>query len=76
VISSQRFAPSLDGARGATSRKVGLEEAKQQFLQQSSIGRFDDAEEIADVMAFVVSSAARWITGTVRGMDGGEVNSA
>jgi 3-oxoacyl-[acyl-carrier protein] reductase len=60
---------------GTTSRKVGLEEAKQQFLQQSGIGRFDDAEEIADVMAFVVSPAARWITGTMLRMDGGELKS-
>jgi 3-oxoacyl-[acyl-carrier protein] reductase len=51
---------------GATSSKVGLEEAKQQFLQQSGIGRFDDAEEIADVIVFVVSPPARWMTGTVR----------
>jgi 3-oxoacyl-[acyl-carrier protein] reductase len=60
---------------GTTSRKVGLEEAKQQFLQQSGIGRFDEAKEIADVMAFVVSPAARWMTGTVLRMDGGEMKS-
>jgi 3-oxoacyl-[acyl-carrier protein] reductase len=61
--------------KAATSSKVTLEEAKQQFLKRSGIGRFGEADEIADVMAFVVSPAARWMTGTVLRMDGGEVKS-
>ncbi len=61
--------------KAATSRKVTLEEAKQQFLKQSGISRFGEAEEMADVMAFVVSPAARWMTGTVLRIDGGEVKS-
>jgi 3-oxoacyl-[acyl-carrier protein] reductase len=61
--------------KAAASRKVTLEEAKQQFLKQSGISRFGKAEEIADVMAFAVSPAARWMTGTVLRMDGGEVKS-
>jgi 3-oxoacyl-[acyl-carrier protein] reductase len=61
--------------KAATSKKVTLEEAKQHFLKQAGIGRFGEAEEIADVMAFVVSPAARWMTGTVLRMDGGEVKS-
>jgi 3-oxoacyl-[acyl-carrier protein] reductase len=59
----------------AASRKVTLEEAKQQFLKQAAISRFGKAEEIADVMVFAVSPAARWMTGTVLRMDGGEVKS-
>jgi 3-oxoacyl-[acyl-carrier protein] reductase len=58
-----------------TSRQITLEEAKQQFLKQAGISRFGEAEEIADVMAFVVSPGARWMTGTVLRMDGGEVKS-
>jgi 3-oxoacyl-[acyl-carrier protein] reductase len=61
--------------KAATAKKVSLDEAKQQFLKHSGISRFGDVEEIADVMAFVVSPAARWMTGTVLRMDGGEVKS-
>jgi 3-oxoacyl-[acyl-carrier protein] reductase len=61
--------------RAGASKKITLEDAKQQFLRQAGISRFGEAEEIADVMAFVVSPAARWMTGTVLRMDGGEVKS-
>jgi 3-oxoacyl-[acyl-carrier protein] reductase len=61
--------------KAAASRKIALEEAKQQFLKQAGISRFGQAEEVADVMAFIVSPAARWMTGTVLRMDGGEVKS-
>jgi 3-oxoacyl-[acyl-carrier protein] reductase len=61
--------------KAAASRKVTVDEAKQQFLRQAGIGRFGEAEEIADLVAFVVSPAAKWMTGTVLRMDGGEVKS-
>ena len=61
--------------KAAASRKITLEEMRQQFLKQAGISRFGKAEEIADVMAFAVSPAARWMTGTVLRMDGGEVKS-
>jgi 3-oxoacyl-[acyl-carrier protein] reductase len=61
--------------KAATSKKIALEDAKQQFLKQASVSRFGEAEEIADVMAFIVSPAARWMTGTVVRVDGGEVKS-
>ncbi len=59
----------------AAAKKATLEEAKQQFLKQAGISRFGAPEEIADIMAFIVSPAARWMTGTVVRMDGGEVKS-
>jgi 3-oxoacyl-[acyl-carrier protein] reductase len=59
----------------ATSKMITLEETKQQFLKQAGIARFGEAEKIADLMAFIVSPAARWMTGTVLRMDGGEVKS-
>ena len=59
----------------AASKMITLEEAKQQFLKQAGISRFGEAEEIADVMAFIVSPRAHWMTGTVLRMDGGEVKS-
>jgi 3-oxoacyl-[acyl-carrier protein] reductase len=61
--------------KAAAAKKMTLDDAKQQFLKQAGIGRFGEAEEIADVMAFAVSPAARWMTGTVLRMDGGEVKS-
>jgi 3-oxoacyl-[acyl-carrier protein] reductase len=61
--------------KAAASKKITLEEATQQFLEQAGISRFGQAEEIADTMAFIVSPAARWMTGTVLRMDGGEVKS-
>ena len=61
--------------RAAASKKIMLEETNQQFLKQAGIARFGEAEEIADLMAFIVSPAARWMTGTVLRMDGGEVKS-
>jgi 3-oxoacyl-[acyl-carrier protein] reductase len=59
----------------AASKMITLEETKQQFLKQAGIARFGEAEEIAALMAFIVSPAARWMTGTVLRMDGGEVKS-
>jgi 3-oxoacyl-[acyl-carrier protein] reductase len=61
--------------KAAANRKLSVDEAKQQFLKQAGIRRFGEAEEIADLMAFVVSPAAKWMTGTVLRMDGGEVKS-
>jgi len=61
--------------KAAASRKVTLEEAKLQFLKQAGINRFGEAEEIADLIAFAVSPPARWMTGTVLRMDGGEARS-
>jgi 3-oxoacyl-[acyl-carrier protein] reductase len=61
--------------RAATSRNVTMDEAKEQFLKQAGIKRFGEAEEIANLIAFAVSPAAKWMTGTVLRMDGGEVRS-
>ena len=61
--------------RAAEAKEVDIEEAKQGFLKQAGIARFGTAEEIADAVAFTVSPAAHWMTGTVLRMDGGEVRS-
>jgi len=61
--------------KAAASKGIALEDAKEQFLKQASISRFGEAEEIAHVMAFIVSPVARWMTGTVLRVDGGEVKS-
>ncbi|GJD66360.1 SDR family oxidoreductase [Methylobacterium frigidaeris] len=61
--------------RAATAKGISVEAAKQDFLGQAGIARFGTAEEIADLMAFVISPAAHWMTGTVLRLDGGEVRS-
>jgi 3-oxoacyl-[acyl-carrier protein] reductase len=61
--------------KAAAAQKNTREETEQRFLKQAGISRFGKAEEIAEVMAFAVSPAARWMTGTVLRMDGGEVPS-
>lgn len=49
------------------------EEAKVKFLQEAQIERYGEPAEIAELMAFVVSPGARWMTGTALRMDGGEI---
>jgi len=39
----------------------------------AGIGRFGNPEEIAELLAFLVSPAAKWLTGTSVRMDGGEI---
>jgi NAD(P)-dependent dehydrogenase (short-subunit alcohol dehydrogenase family) len=51
------------------------EEATARFPQEAGIARYGTPEEIAELMAFLVSPAARWMTGTTLRMDGGEVKS-
>jgi 3-oxoacyl-[acyl-carrier protein] reductase len=61
--------------KAATSRNISLDDAKRSVLNQAGIARFGEAGEIADLIAFAVSPQARWMTGTVLRMDGGEVKS-
>jgi 3-oxoacyl-[acyl-carrier protein] reductase len=62
-------------AHWAPLHSVSLEAATQEFLVQAGIERYGRPEEIADLMAFIVSPEARWLTGTTLRMDGGEVRS-
>jgi 3-oxoacyl-[acyl-carrier protein] reductase len=59
-------------ARYAAAQKLSLDEAMQHFAAEAGISRYGQPEEIADLMAFLVSPAARWMTGTAVRMDGGE----
>ena len=61
--------------RAATTQQVSVDDAKRRFLQQAGIQRFGEPGEVADLMAYLVSPTARWMTGTVVRMDGGEVKS-
>jgi 3-oxoacyl-[acyl-carrier protein] reductase len=50
-----------------------VEEAVKKFPEKVGIARFGRPEEIAQLMAFMVSPAAKWMTGASIRMDGGEV---
>ncbi len=52
-----------------------VEEATAKFPKEAGIARYGEPEEIAELMAFLVSPAARWMTGSTLRMDGGEVKS-
>lgn len=59
-------------SRYAASHNLGLDEAMARFAAEANISRYGQPEEIADLIAFLVSPAARWMTGTAVRMDGGE----
>jgi 3-oxoacyl-[acyl-carrier protein] reductase len=59
--------------RWAPEHGMSFEEAIQKFPQEAGISRYGKPEEIADLMAFLVSPAAKWLTGASIRMDGGEV---
>lgn len=59
----------------AASRKVSLDEAKQAILAYAGIARYGEPRDIAELIAFLVSPAAQWMTGTQLRIDGGEVKS-
>lgn len=52
-----------------------VEEATLKFPQEAGIARYGEPEEIAELMAFLVSPGAKWMTGSALRMDGGEVKS-
>ena len=57
----------------APNHGMTLEEAIKKFPEEAGISRYGKPEEIADLMAFLVSPAANWLTGASIRMDGGEV---
>ena len=52
-----------------------VEEATANFPKEAGIARYGEPGEIAELMAFLVSPGARWMTGSTLRMDGGEVKS-
>jgi len=57
----------------APAHKLSLQEAVEKFPEEVGIARFGRPEEIADLMAYMVSPRAKWMTGTSVRMDGGEI---
>lgn len=57
----------------APAHGMTVEEATKKFPAEAGISRYGTPEEIAELMAFLVSPAAKWLTGTSVRMDGGEI---
>ena len=57
----------------APLHNMTVEQATANFPKEAGIARYGEPEEIAELMAFLVSPGARWMTGSTLRMDGGEV---
>jgi 3-oxoacyl-[acyl-carrier protein] reductase len=57
----------------APAHNLTVEEAMQKFPAEAGMSRFGKPEEIADLMGYLVSPAAKWMTGASVRMDGGEI---
>src|ERR1700744_5257315 len=59
----------------APAHGVSVEEALVKFPKEAGIERYGRPEEIAELMAFLVSPGAKWMTGSALRMDGNEIKS-
>jgi len=59
--------------RWAPAHDLTVEEAIEKFPEEAGISRFGRPEEIAGLIAYLVSPAAKWMTGSSVRMDGGEI---
>jgi len=57
----------------APAHHLTVEEAVRKFPEDVGISRFGKPEEIADLLGYLVSPAAKWMTGASLRMDGGEI---
>jgi 3-oxoacyl-[acyl-carrier protein] reductase len=57
----------------APAHGMTLEEALEKFPAEVGITRYGNPEDIAELMAFVLSPAGRWMVGSTLRMDGGEI---
>jgi len=59
----------------APAHNLTVEEAIKKFPEQAGISRLGKPEEVADLMRYLVSPAAKWMTGASVRLDGGEIKS-
>jgi len=57
----------------APLHNMTVEEALEKFPAEAGITRYGQPEDIANLMAFLVSPAGKWMTGSAVRMDGGEI---
>jgi NAD(P)-dependent dehydrogenase (short-subunit alcohol dehydrogenase family) len=62
-------------ARYAAAHAIAPHEAETHYANAAGIARLGQPEDIAHAVAFLVSPAARWLTGVALRIDGGEVKS-
>ncbi|MFZ6646115.1 SDR family oxidoreductase [Undibacterium sp. TJN25] len=59
----------------AITKGMTISDAIEHFPVQAGISRYGNPEEIANLIGFILSPAARWMTGTALRIDGGEIKS-
>jgi 3-oxoacyl-[acyl-carrier protein] reductase len=59
-------------AKWAPAHNLTVAEAIRKFPEEAGISRFGRPEEIADLLGYLVSPSAKWMTGASVRMDGGE----
>ena len=57
----------------APAHGMSVEDAMSKFPEKAGIARYGEPEEIAGLMAYLVSREVRWLTGAAVRMDGGEI---
>ena len=57
----------------APAHNMTVEQAMKKFPEEIGISRYGRPEEIAELLAFMVSPMAKWMTGASLRMDGGEI---
>jgi len=57
----------------APAHNLTVAEAIKKFPEEAGISRFGKPEEVADLLSYLVSPAAKWMTGASVRIDGGEI---
>ncbi len=75
VVTGQFDTPALGRFEAARARLEGVDPAavRAEHLGHIPMGRFGAAEELADVVTFLCSARASYVTGTALRVDGGSV---
>ncbi len=56
---------------GSALRGVGAEELRARMVADTPLGRLEEPEDVADVVAFLASDSARFISGEALAVNGG-----